>query len=68
MKNIVIGHPNTTYSSKPDIFFPVGIPGIDHKSILFRTDNVVSLSLDKIRCMNLPSVKNIINDLLMVQD
>jgi len=68
VKNIVIGHPNTTYSSKPDIFIPVGIPGIDHKSILFRTDNVVSLSLDKIRCMNLPSVKNIINDLLMVQD
>ena len=29
----------------PDVFIPVGTPGIDHKGQLIRTDNVVSLRL-----------------------
>ena len=33
---------------KPDVFIPVGTPGIDHKGQLIRTDNVVSLLLKEI--------------------
>ena len=32
----------------PDVFIPVGTPGIDHKGQLVRTDNVVSLRLKEI--------------------
>jgi formylmethanofuran dehydrogenase subunit B len=49
LTNIVIGHPNSKFSSMPDIFIPIGIPGIDYKGIMFRTDNVVSVNLKKIR-------------------
>jgi formylmethanofuran dehydrogenase subunit B len=32
----------------PDVFIPVGTPGMDHKGQLIRTDNVVSLRLKEI--------------------
>ena len=61
--NIVLGHPNSSFSSVPDIFIPVGIPGIDYDGIMFRTDNVVSVALKKIREIKLPSTVDIINRL-----
>ena len=61
--NIVLGHPNSSFSSVPDIFIPVGTPGIDYDGIMFRTDNVVSVALKKIREIKLPSIEDIINRL-----
>ena len=61
--NIVLGHPNSSFSSVPDIFIPVGTPGIDNDGIMFRTDNVVSVALKKIREIKLPSTEDIINRL-----
>ena len=61
--NIVLGHPNSSFSSVPDIFIPVGTPGIDYDGIMFRTDNVVSVALKKIREIKLPSTEDIINRL-----
>ena len=61
--NIVIGHPNSVFDHKPDIFIPVGIPGIDYDGIMFRTDNVVSVALKNIRDIKLPTTENIINQL-----
>jgi len=61
--NIVLGHPNSSFSSVPDIFIPVGTPGIDCDGIMFRTDNVVSVALKKIREIKLPSTEDIINRL-----
>ncbi|MED5502032.1 MAG: hypothetical protein VX623_00340, partial [Pseudomonadota bacterium] len=61
--NIVIGHPNCVFDHKPDIFIPVGIPGIDYDGIMFRTDNVVSVALKNIRDIKLPTTENIINKL-----
>ena len=63
LMNIVIGHPNSKFSSMPDIFIPIGIPGIDHKGIMFRTDNVVSVHLKKIRDIKLPTLKYIFDRL-----
>ncbi|GIS45892.1 MAG: hypothetical protein Ct9H90mP18_02240 [Gammaproteobacteria bacterium] len=54
LKNIVLGHPKSKLSCLPDIFIPVGVPGIDYEGIMFRTDNVVSLPLKKIRDVALP--------------
>ena len=61
--NIVLGHPNSSFSSVPDIFIPVGTPGIDYDGIMFRTDNVVSVALKKTREIKLPSTEDIINRL-----
>jgi len=63
LKNIFIGHPNSKFTSQPDVFIPVGIPGIDYEGIMFRTDNVVSLALKKIRAINLPTTKEILDEL-----
>ena len=61
IKNIFIGHINSTFNIKPDIFIPVGNPGIDHRGIMFRTDNVVSVLLDKIREIELLSTQDVVN-------
>ena len=63
LKNIVIGHPNSKFTFQPDVFIPVGIPGIDYRGIMFRTDNVVSIALKKIRAINLPTTKEILDKL-----
>ena len=63
VKNIVLGHPNTSFTSMPDIFIPVGIPGIDYEGIMFRTDNVVSVALKDIRNIKLPTTQNILDKL-----
>ena len=68
IKNIFIGHINSTFNIKPDIFIPVGNPGIDHRGIMFRTDNVVSVLLDKIRENGLLSTQDVMNMLSGVED
>lgn len=61
--NIVLGHPNSIFNNPPDIFIPVGIPGVDYDGIMFRTDNVVSVALKNIRNIKLPTTENIISQL-----
>ena len=61
---IIIGHPNMKFERTPDVFIPVGIPGIDHSGTLFRMDNVVSLPLKKLRENALPSLSQIIHQIL----
>ena len=68
IKNIFIGHINSTFNTKPDIFIPVGNPGIDHTGIMFRTDNVVSVLLDKIREIELLSTQDVVNMLSEVEN
>lgn len=53
---VVIGHPDIKLATEPDVFIPVGIPGVDHRATLFRSDNVVSLPLAKLRETTLPSL------------
>ena len=63
LKNIVLGHPKSKLSCLPDIFIPVGVPGIDYEGIMFRTDNVVSLPLKKIRDVALPTIDDIVREI-----
>jgi len=60
LPTIVLGHPSMELEREPDVFIPVGLPGIDHKGIMFRTDNVVSLPLDKLRASQLPNVADVL--------
>lgn len=62
--SIVLATPNTRLGYRPDVYIPVGTPGIDHKGHLFRTDSVVSLPLKQLRQTSLSSVSDILNQLI----
>jgi len=58
---IVLATPLTKLHFKPDIFIPVGTPGVDHNGQLFRTDSVVALPLKQVRTTENLSVADILN-------
>ncbi|MFG1428283.1 formylmethanofuran dehydrogenase [Roseixanthobacter glucoisosaccharinicivorans] len=53
---IALAHPHTEFAREPDVFIPVGTPGIDHAGQVFRMDSVVCLPLVKLREAGLASV------------
>lgn len=55
-KLVALAHPDTVFSKEPEVFIPVGTPGIDHAGHVFRLDTVVCLPLDRLRISTLPSV------------
>ncbi len=58
---IVIGHPATPFTKQPDVFIPVGIPGIDHPGFMFRMDSSITLPLKQLRESNLPTLAETIS-------
>lgn len=58
---IVIGHPGSRFDRMPDVFIPVGIPGVDHGGLMFRMDSSITLPLKKLRDSSLPSLSEIIS-------
>ena len=62
-KNIIIGQPATKYNIQPDAFIPCGVPGIDYKGHIFRTDNVVSLPLSEIKISKHRSAQEILREI-----
>ena len=63
MPTIVIGHPNMQFDVAPDVFIPVGIPGLDHTGTMFRMDSSVVLPLKKVRHSDLPSLSEVIRQI-----
>lgn len=53
---IALAHPDTVFAREPDVFIPVGTPGVDHGGHVFRMDSVVCLPLQGLRQAGLPSV------------
>lgn len=58
---VVLAHPDMTLEEEPDVFIPVGLPGADHGGVIFRSDNVVSLPLKKLRSSALPALSDVLN-------
>ncbi|PKO46176.1 MAG: formylmethanofuran dehydrogenase [Betaproteobacteria bacterium HGW-Betaproteobacteria-22] len=58
---IVIGHPGMRFKYEPDVFIPVGIPGVDHTGLMFRLDSSITLPLKKLRDSQLPKLSDVIN-------
>jgi formylmethanofuran dehydrogenase subunit B len=58
---IVLSRPAKKISQDAEVYFPVGVPGIDHRGTLMRTDSVVSLPLQKLRDNGLPAGSEILN-------
>jgi len=53
---VVLGREGMSFERDPEVFIPVGTPGLDHAGHLFRTDRVVALPLRRLRESPLPSV------------
>lgn len=60
MPTIVIGRSGMVFDKEPDVFIPVGTPGIDHAGHAFRLDNVVAIRLKKLRESSLPSTAEVL--------
>jgi formylmethanofuran dehydrogenase subunit B len=58
---VVVGRSGMTFSKEPDVFIPVGTPGIDHAGHAYRMDNVVAIRLKKLRDSGLPSTAEVLN-------
>lgn len=55
LPTIVLGRSGMTFEKEPEVFIPIGTPGIDHAGHAYRMDNVVAIRLKKLRDSGLPS-------------
>ncbi|MDT4290220.1 formylmethanofuran dehydrogenase subunit B [Methylomonas sp. MO1] len=60
LPTIVIGRSGMKFENEPDVFIPVGTPGIDHAGHAYRLDNVVAIRLKKLRDSGLPSTAEVL--------
>jgi formylmethanofuran dehydrogenase subunit B len=60
LPTIVVGRSGMSFSKEPDVFIPVGTPGIDHAGHAYRMDNVVAIRLKKLRESGLPSTSDVL--------
>jgi len=60
LPTIVVGRSGMTFEKEPDVFIPVGTPGIDHAGHAYRMDNVVAIRLKKLRESGLPSTAEVL--------
>ena len=51
---VVIGRSGMCFSREPEVFIPVGVPGIDSKGQMYRCDNVVAMPVYQLRESGLP--------------
>ncbi|WP_428354647.1 formylmethanofuran dehydrogenase subunit B [Methyloprofundus sp.] len=58
---IVVARSGMVFDKEPDVFIPVGTPGIDHTGHAYRLDNVVAIRLKKCRDSGLPSTADVLN-------
>ena len=61
---IILARPSRNPAPAAHVYIPVATPGIDHDGNLFRTDNVVSLPLKKLRASSLPGVTDVITRII----
>ncbi|WP_446808653.1 formylmethanofuran dehydrogenase subunit B [Methylomonas sp. 2BW1-5-20] len=60
LPTIVIGRSGMKFEKEPDVFIPVGTPGIDHSGHAYRLDNVVAIRLKKLRDSGLPCTAEVL--------
>lgn len=58
---IVIGHAVMQFEREPEVFIPVGTPGLDHAGTMFRIDSSVTLPLTALRPSSLPSLAEVVD-------
>lgn len=58
---VVIGRSGMTIAREPEVFIPVGAPGIDFPGHMYRCDNVVALPLYQLRHSGLPRAAEVLS-------
>lgn len=58
---IVIGRSGMTFAREPEVFIPVGAPGIDFPGHAYRCDSVVALPLYQLRHSGLPRAAEVLS-------
>jgi formylmethanofuran dehydrogenase subunit B len=58
---VVFGHADMQLAQEPEVFIPVGTPGIDHKGTIFRSDGVVAMPLKQLRASSLPRLADVLS-------
>lgn len=61
LPTIVVARSGMVFTKEPEVFIPVGTPGIDHVGHAYRMDNVVAIRLKKLRDSGLPSTAVVLN-------
>jgi formylmethanofuran dehydrogenase subunit B len=57
---VVVARSGMVFEEEPEVFIPVGTPGIDHSGHAYRLDNVVAIRLKKLRDSGLPSTAEVL--------
>ncbi len=57
---VVVARSGMVFEEEPEVFIPVGTPGIDHAGHAYRLDNVVAIRLKKLRDSGLPSTAEVL--------
>lgn len=60
LPTIVLGRSGMKFDREPEVFIPIGTPGIDHRGHAYRTDNVVAVRLSKLRDSTLPAASEVL--------
>ena len=60
LPTIVLGTPGLALTETPEVFVPVGTPGLDHAGRLVRVDNVVSLPLKDLGRAEIPVAADVV--------
>lgn len=60
ISTVVVARSGMMFEQEPDVFIPVGTPGIDHAGHAYRLDNVVAIRLKKLRDSGLPSTAEVL--------
>jgi formylmethanofuran dehydrogenase subunit B len=60
VSTVVVGRSGMTFEQEPEVFIPVGVPGIDHAGRTFRGDSSVAVPLRKLRDSGLPSTFDVL--------
>lgn len=63
LPTIVLAPPGVRFEREPEVFIPVGTPGVDHAGHYTRADKVVALPLRKLRDIGLPSVEAVLAEI-----
>jgi formylmethanofuran dehydrogenase subunit B len=61
---VVLGRAGMHFTQTPEVFIPIGTPGIDHAGHTYRTDYMVVMPLCKLRDSGLPSTAEILRAVL----
>lgn len=64
VSTVVLGRAGMRFIQTPEVFIPVGTPGIDHPGHTYRTDEIVAVPLSKLRDSGLPSTAEIVTAVL----